>query len=160
MAEEPIRERIVQQCEASLQAIDGTGPYHYALASVQRGKAVPGDLANLPAAFLDEGDEAISQDTQLLLTRVLPIIIEVWVRSADEAWVRLAEGGLPTLANRMVADVERALMADPTRGGLAQRTTLTRNSRVQDESPGLLAAIRVEGEIQYWTAERDPASSG
>ncbi len=152
MAEEPIRERILQHCEASLRTIDGTGPYHHRLAQVQRGRAVPEDLTKLPAAFLDEGEESVSQDTNLLVTRLLPITVEAWLRSDD--------GDLPTQANRMLADVERALTADPTRGGLAIRTAALSSSLVKDEAPGVLASVRLQFEIEFRTLRAEPASKG
>lgn len=153
MPEEPIRERILQHCETSLGLINGTGPYHYALVSVQRGKAIPPeDLAQLPAAFLDEGEETVTQDTNLLLMRRLQITVEAWLRSDA--------GALPTGANRLLADLERAVAADPTRGGLAIRTELVGTNIVADESPGVLASARAEFAIEYWTLKGNPASKG
>lgn len=153
MAEEPIRERILQHCETSLQAIDGTGAYHTALASIARGRQVPKeDPADLPAAFLQEGDEGFTQDTNLLLTRTLPVSVEVLLRSAAD--------NLPTLANRAAADVERALTTDPTRGGLAKRTDITGIAITNDEAPGVLASIRCDFVIEYHTLRGNPASKG
>jgi hypothetical protein len=82
----------------------------------------------------------------------LPVTVEVRLRSAD--------GDLPTQTNRMLADVERALTTDPTRGGLAVRTDMTANSIVKDESPGILGQVTLDFEIQYWTRWGDPASTG
>ena len=153
MADEPIREQILQHCEASLALIDGTGAYHHALASVGRGKpAMPEDSTLLPIAFVDEGEEAATQDTNLLLTRRLPVTVEAWLRSDD--------GQLPTLANRLLADIERALGADPTRGGLAIRTELVNTAVISDETPGVLASARAQFEIDYWTVKGNPASKG
>lgn len=152
---DPVRERIVQHCETSLWAIDGTGAYYFALADVQRGKiTAPDDLTKLPAASLEEGDEAPTQDTNLLLTHVLPLGIEVWLRSGKD------DPPLQTLANRMLADVERALTADPTRGGLAKRTTPVGTSGVQDAAPGVLTSVLANFEIEYYTRQGDPASTG
>jgi hypothetical protein len=152
VADEPIRERILQHCATSLAAINGTGAYHLALARITRGQPVPGDLGDLPAAWLEEGDEPISQDTNRLLTRELPLSVTVWVRS--EA------GDLPTLTNRALADVERAMLADPTRGGLAKATTMIGNAVTRDEAPGVLGSARVDFSIQYFTAWGNPASKG
>lgn len=149
---ESIRERILANCATSLLAINGTGNYHHALSAVERGKAVPEDLQNLPVAFIEEGDETYSQDTNLLLTRSLPITVEAWFRSEH--------GDLPTQSNRMLADLERALLVDPLRGRLAQETTLVGNSTVRDESPGVLGSVRLQLEVQYHTLRRDPASLG
>jgi hypothetical protein len=151
--DEPIRERILQHCENSLRAIDGTEPYWSTLADVERGRPVPGDLKRLAVAFIDEGDEAVSQDTSLLNTRLLPLTVEVRVRSDA--------GSLPTVGNRMLADVERALTVDPTRGGLAKYTRLTGTSiPLQDEGPGVLASVRAQFEIQFYTRQGNPGSKG
>ncbi len=153
MAEEPIRERILQHCQTSLAAINGMGAYHHALVSIQRGKAIPPEnLTQLPAAFLDEGEETIIQDTNLLISRRLPVTVEAWLRSDT--------GALPTGANRMLADLERALAADPTRGGLAIRTELVNTTILPDEAPGVLASARAQFEIDYWTLKGNPASAG
>lgn len=153
MPDEPIRERILQHCEASLALIDGAGAYHHALADVQRGQAVPDDLTVLPAAFLQEGDEdEPEQDTNLLLRWTLPITVEGWLRSA--------EGNLPTLANRLLADMERALTADPTRGGLATKTVVTGRGTTTDAAPGTMASARLQAVITYHTRRGDPANAG
>jgi len=153
VAEESIQERNLQHLKDSLWAIDGTGAYFHKLESVERGKPdVPEDLTQLPAAFLAAGDETVVQETNLLLTRRLPVTVEAWVRSAA--------GDLPTLANRMIADIERALLADPTRGGLAIRTELLGSGKTPDESPGVLASARVEIAVHYWTLVGNPASVG
>lgn len=153
MADEPIQERILQDIRESLSAIDGTGAYHHALASVERGKPdVPEDLTQLPAAFIAAGDETVIQDTNLLHTRRLPVSVEAWVRSAD--------GDLPTRVSRMIADMERSLLADPTRGGLAIRTELLGSGKTLDESPGVLASARVDIAVHYWTLVGNPASVG
>ena len=152
MADEPIRERILQHCETSLGAIDGTGQYHTALMTIARGRAVADALPNLPAAFLAEGDERIARDHNLLLTRELDITVEIWVRSAA--------GNLPTLTNRALADLERALTADPRRGGLAVETDPTGSTSVHDEKPGVLASVQAGFTIQYRTVRGNPASIG
>jgi hypothetical protein len=153
VAEEPIRERILQQCETSLLAINGAGEYHLALATVTRGRPVPPeDPADLPAAFLNEGDESFSQDTNLLLTRTLPVSVDVLLRSAA--------ADLPTLANRAAADCERALTSNPTRGGLANRTEITGITITMDEAPGVLASVRCDFVIEYRTLRGNPASKG
>jgi hypothetical protein len=153
MPDEPIRELILQHCEASLWEIDGTGAYHTALRTVVRGKPVPeDDPSSLPAAFLDEGDETYLQEINLLITRTLPITVEARLRSTD--------GALPTLANRLFADIERAITTDPTQGGLAVRTELTASTILVDESPGILASVRAEFEITYHTRRGDPSYAG
>jgi hypothetical protein len=153
MPSDPIRELILQDCAAALWLIDGTGAYYSTLADVQRGKAVPNMEDPLPVAFLDEGDEdQPEEDTNLLLKWSLPIAVKGWLRSADES--------LHTLANRLLADIERAICADPTRGGLAKRITITSRGITTDEAPGTLASVQVQFLVQYYTLRGNPASKG
>jgi hypothetical protein len=152
MPTDPIRELILQNCVTALWLIDGTGAYYSTLADVQRGASVPDDLTSLPVAFVDEGDEAFVRDTNLLITRTLPVTVEVRVRSAD--------GDLPTVTNRMLADIERAMTSDPTRGGLAKQTIMVGNSIRKDPAPGVLGSVIVAFEIQFYTLRGNPASKG
>ncbi len=153
MAAEPIRELILQDCESSLGAIDGTGAYHHALVSVERGKpAVPEDLKALPAAFIQEGEEMNVQDINLLVSRRLSITVEMWVRSDQD--------DLPTLTNRALGDLELALMADLTRGGQAIDTEVTGRTVELDERPGVLGTARLQCAIDFQTLKKNPASKG
>ncbi|MFB3816136.1 MAG: hypothetical protein ACE147_00615 [Candidatus Methylomirabilales bacterium] len=154
MPDDPIRERILQHCEASLALIDGASAYHHALAAVHRGAPpAPEDLTQLPAVWLQEGDEDEPPEDNWLLTWELPLTVDGWCRAADGA-------NLPTLANRLLADMERALMVDQTRGGLARRTRITGRSITVDAVPGTMASARLQAVITYHTRRGDPANAG
>jgi hypothetical protein len=149
---DPIRELVLQDFASSLRAINGTGVYYHALTDVRRGRAVPSDLDSLPIAWVDEGDEAIDRSTGRLLDRTLQVHVEVRLRSSA--------GDLPTAVNRMIADVERAMTADPKRSTLALRTDMVSNSNIKDEGPGVLASVTVTFEVEFFTARGNPASKG
>lgn len=153
MPSEPIRELILQDCAEALWLIDGTGEYHYALAAVRRGKAMPNLEDPLPITYLDEGDEdQPEEDTNLLLKWSLPITVKGWLRSSDAS--------LHTLANRLLCDIERAMTFDPTRGGMAKKTTVAGRGITTDEAPGTLASVQMQFLVQYYTLRRNPASKG
>jgi hypothetical protein len=155
VASEPIQERILQDLEASLRLVNGTGAYHHVLVTIlERGAPWPEALDQLPAARVLEGDEAATLGATGLVARQLPVTVE--------ARLALPEPGrnLRTEAGRLIADLERAVTADPRRGGLAVDTFLTGNSRLIDEEPGPLAEVRVEFLVQYRTRHGDPATAG
>ncbi len=155
---DPIREQIAANRATALEAIDGTGAYHNALAiDPVRGPAPasPEDLTELPVVYLQDGDEGNPDEgTGGLLRWTLPLTVEGWLRAGD------ATTGLPTLANRLLADIERAMMTSPTCEGLAKKLVITGRSTTVDVPPGSLATVRVTFEVQYTTKIGDPASKG
>lgn len=151
MATEPIREQILEQIVTTFRGLDGTDPYWSTLVAVRRGKARPDDLSTLPRAYVTEGEETITPDMPSL-DRTLLVQVEAWLRSS--------ENDLPTLANRMLADLERILTADPTRGGLALETILVEDRIETDEDPGTLAAVVARFSVRYFTAYGDPSTQG
>lgn len=152
---EPIREQIIQACLAALAEIDGTGDYYTDLARIVRGQPAPDELGALPTVWLQEGDEdEPGQETNHLLRWRLPVTVEGWVRST------LTTPALATIANRLLGDIERALTADPTCGGIALATTITGRSTTIDPPPGSLASVRATCVIEYTTLRGNPASVG
>jgi hypothetical protein len=153
MANDPIRERILQHCLDSLAAINGGFPYRSELAvPSRRGHPTAATLATLPAAFLWGGEEDLARVPNAKLSRTFTLHVEAWLRStADE---------LPMLAEYLLADVERALTDDPTRGGLATATTMTHNDILTDEDPGVLARILADFLITYRTTFGSPEQAG
>lgn len=148
MPVDPIRERILQDCEEALWLIDGSGLYHCALKAVRRGKATPEDILT---ACLDDGPEEVSRVPNAKLTRKFTVTVEVYVQ--DE------QGDLSSLGNRMLGDLERALTTDPTRGALAVNTVMTSNEILADEAPGTLTQVRAQFLITYRTQVARPQSS-
>ena len=156
MADEPIRERILQHCKTSLLGMQQTSDFHFSPKSVTRGRANPDPtkLGELPAIFFTEDDEGIEEGPNPVLSRTLPIMVEAWVQSDYEE--------LATMANRMLADLERSMTceANRTRGDLAIGTRITGNRIRIDEPPGSLASVQADFEIRYQTVEGDPSAIG
>lgn len=156
MATESIRERILQHVETTLAAITGTGEYHTRLETLARGQAEPSNLDQLPAVRIAEGEEVVEEGNNPCVTRTLSVLIRSWVSvPADDP-----SASLPTLHNRLQADIERALLADPTRGGLAIVTSLMGSLPMEDEDRDVTGGVSQEFQIQYQTLRNDPASLG
>jgi hypothetical protein len=156
MATESIRERIVQHVETSLSVITGTGEYHTAVATIARGQAEPSNLDELPAIRITEGEETVREGNYPCVTRWLSIQIRSWARVDPD----LPDVSLPTVQNRLQADIERALLADPTRGGVAITTNLMGSVPNDDEARDETGSVTQEFQVQYQTLRADPASLG
>lgn len=156
MATESIRERILQHVETSLAVIDGTGEYHTAVATIARGQADPSNLDELPAIRVTEGEEVLLEGSYPCVTRTLSVLVRSWVRVLDDR----PDLMLPTLQNRLQADIERALLADPTRGGLAIVTSLMGSIPHEDEARDETGSVTQEFQVQYQTLRADPAVLG
>jgi len=155
MATESIRERILQDVETSLAAITGTGEYHIALAEdgVDRGQLPPSNLDRLPALRVSEGEEEVIEGPTPYITRMLSVTVRGWISVPDES----LDVPLPTLANRLMADIERAMLAGPTRGGLAQDTILVGSLIHDDDEKDVIGSVSVTFRVQYRTLRNNPA---
>lgn len=147
MANEPIRERILQDIAAALGLVAGQGAYHHQLVSVVRAAApAPAALDVLPGAWITEGEETLAPGPLPRLTRHLAVTVEALLGATDSK-----DAGLATLVNYLLADIERALTADPQRGGLAVDTAPVSNAVTLDPEPGVLAAVTVTFLVHYRT---------
>lgn len=154
MATDSIRERILQNRKAALALINGTGDYHIALGTVARSQEPPSNLDALPAAHLTEGDEEVTEGPHPLVTRMLAVIVRGWIMAADA----YADMELATLENRLLADIERAMLTEPTCGGLANIVSLTGSVINPDDEKDLTGNLSAAFLIQYQTQRDDPAS--
>jgi hypothetical protein len=153
VASEPIQERIIQDVEASLALINGAGAYHYALTTIlERGDEWPEKLDQLPAAGIRAvGKEVCTLGPGGLVTRHLPLTAEARLQTDEDP---------DTAASRLIADLERAVTADPRRAGLAIDTNMTGNERTITPTPGVLVEVEIELLVHYRTRQGDPATAG
>lgn len=152
MADESIREQIVANAATALAAINGSGDYHTALETIARSQLVPRNLDALPATHVREGEERIVDGPDPLITRILSLHVLGWIaREVDEP------DALATMKNRLQADIERAVLTDPTRGGLAVNTRVAGSPAVDDLEADHLGAVQVDFEVLYRTRTHDPA---
>lgn len=152
MATDAIRERILQHCEASLLVVNGIGVYQLPIRTVGRGQGDPSNLDELPSAYLQEGVETVVDGPDPLITRILPITVIGWCLVDDETTP------LATVRNRLQQDIETAILADQTQGGLAVNTRYTGSRIPDDREPGSLGSVEVSFEIHYRTRYNNPVT--
>lgn len=144
-----VRERILQNLQATLESIVEGATYNFTVRKVERTRAVP-LLENMefPCVFIFEMPERITQEPNPLLTKELTIVFQSWLRSGD--------GDLSVQLNGFIADLEVALLADVRRGGLAVDTTITEHTVFVDTPIDVMAAIHTIATVHYRTVEGDP----
>lgn len=138
-----IRQTIREAAEARLAGLPTTGPrvfkHHYALG--------PGDHPALRVTTMDETSERLGDAECGVTLRTVELLVEAWATGGDEL-----EDALDTIA----AEVEEAIDADDTLGGLATDTILQLTEKAVDPKGDrrggrltLTFAVRVTTAIGY-----------
>lgn len=150
-----IREYVLLNLKSTLELIKTTGGYNNTIASVQRWSQWGNSLVSIPAIIINAGPEEKKPEPNPLMTCSFIVYIDIWTnhlqedsRSSDE------------ILNSLLGDVEKALMADITRGGYAEDTNITRNVPFQSIEGQPLIGITIEIEITYQHLQTDPAIGG
>ena len=143
-----IRENInVNLITSAKQMTKGAG-YHYDWGSFFRHLA-PDEPEDVPAYGQQDTGEFISQIIYPLHERVLTVEIRGYHYVSDPT-----QAG--TVANYLLADLERMLMQDITRGGLAVDTRLIRNDTFIGYPATNGVTVAIVSEIDYRTLLTDP----
>lgn len=144
-----VRERILQNVESTLDAMTTTR-----FAKVVRADFYPWTGGPFPLAMVFEPDDTYRQEqnrgssTILSVDMALDVMCVLQKPGVDKA----------TPTNEVVANVIKALLTDPTRGGLAIYTDPARVSvSVMDEAQSL-AAAQLSFVVHYRHLRTDPTS--
>jgi len=117
-----VRELIMQHVQTTLEGITTANGYSTTLNAVER-LLQQGQSVKPPMAYVIEGDDTpiddTSQDIGLMTLRNLEIGIEAQVIQDEAVDSRSAS----EVMNLLIADIQRAMEADYTRGGHAINTT-------------------------------------
>ena len=146
-----VRESIMANLATTLAGITEAGGYLTTVSQVFdrliAGEAGPGDFVQILA--LDP--ETYTELANPKLERVLPILL-IYSRRVrgDTAHVE----GL-----RALADMEKALLADRTRGGYAFDTQLVSNVIIDPEASEPLQEVQLRIRVQYRTHRTNPFSA-
>ncbi len=147
-----IRERIVQDVVSTLEGIRVSNGFDLDVQSVLRARLPGVKVQEFPTILVVEQSETKDQPA------TPGGLLGKWAASLSVAlicWVRHEE--MAREANRLLANVEKALMADLTRGGLAVLTNLVSNEMfVTEDIEAPKAGITVVIEVRYRHAEQDP----
>jgi hypothetical protein len=154
---EPIDYLIVRHLQTALGAMSVAAGYHYTVA----GSAVKLDPNhNVDAFIAPDGPrpfvilELKPEEREYQPARQVRIVMPITIHWVGECLPHIDESRLQTFL-RGCADVERAIGADPTRGGLAVDTRiLTRTA--DDSTEGAQVWAVIETEIRWYRTDGQP----
>ncbi len=151
---ESIRERLLQAVHAALSAISRENGYALDLASVERTRTTPMalDSGAFPCVFIYEGQQTVSDGPLPLRTKRLQVVLQAWVKSADN--------DLSVAVNTLAAAIEQAMDADRTLGGLAVDVSYDDDDVAIQLEPEVLACIHMTYTLHYRTRVGNPAAAG
>lgn len=113
MADEPIREQLIDAVVTRLEAITDGTTYWTKPGGVGRDWKHYTDVQSFPFYGVIDGDEEPIEETNNEVTESFSVIIVAWIKNDADRRQAL---------NRSVADIRRAIYADETWGGLADYT--------------------------------------
>jgi hypothetical protein len=146
----PVKEAVLQNLETALAAIAAGAAYYTTVARVQRINTVPIDLPEYPAIVLvplGTDYDPPGAATTLAIAGHYRVQATLIIRSRTDAVADL---------ENFIRDVHKALLVDPTRGGLAIDTRLVSDSvyyPTDIEEPVALADLVIE--VHYRTTRTD-----
>lgn len=153
LSTDPVKELIAQDLLGVLTAINTGNGYSYSLDAHRRSND-PHTHADGLAVLHAADDEELSEDQEFTGLRTYQRHYLVELHVTEDATGAVA---LDRKLDRRVADVEKAIMADPYRGGYARNTKIFPAVHLLDPSGELLGAV-VIARVQYRTNESDPYS--
>lgn len=157
---ESIQEQIVKKVATAMAGIKSTDGYGNTVASVQRHNQSGVVLEAVPVILLQEGEcvlDTVNSPYPWTQRRLELYVIAITRQDETAQSPDTRSGG--ELLNSLMADCERALLADQTWGGLAIRTEPPAYLEVELETnmPHLGKALRTE--IIYRHLRHDPYSN-
>jgi len=151
MAELPYREKIMSNVEQACRGIRQDAGYHFTVREVTRQLTGPYTTGNLPSISVYEGDEYGAIEDYYTYTRFLNVAVEMWIKEQQK-------GKLASELNKMLADVEKAVLEDHTRGGEAMDTQLAEvTPPILAEGGESEAGLVCFFIVQYRFSKQDPA---
>ena len=150
-----IRELIQKDIDTTLKTISKDNGYSNDIVSVQRFKQQGNSFAKCPVIVQYAGDETKEPGPDPMTSCKFPVYIGIFIKHDSNADSKDTD----ELINSFLADIEKALMADVTRGGYAESTFCTGNSIFQTAEGQANAGIFIEVEIIYNHYRNDPAQN-
>ncbi len=144
---EPVRERILKNLVEAIQGASTAFGYALDVKAVDRKRRTKYQAHELPAVNVFELREQKERGPYGYVTCQLPLLLEITVPDLT----RQAEAD-----NLAMAAVVKAVLADPTRGGLAIDTWEMNNEPFAGEQNDPTGGMRVGIAIQYRHKEDDP----
>lgn len=145
---ESIKEKILQDIEATLRGITLAAGYANDIGSVERGMVSPVEIQAFPAALIIPTADNPEAGPSSVKRRAFSLSLRLWVAVHKEASSHLES---------FIADVERAMMVDPRRGALAFDTEEGNTTYLYLVEKEAQAGGEIEYTIYYRTQIGDPS---
>lgn len=142
----------MQNLVTTLQGITKANEYAISIRKVMRIKMSGLNITEFPTVVVIPADEPKSQEPSDKYTCRLAFTLECWLTEQG--------GDISARVNTLLAEVERALMADHTRGGVAVDTRILSNSAFYNEVNKPYGGININIEIHYRHKLNDPYTAG
>ncbi|PIV38946.1 MAG: hypothetical protein COS29_05240 [Candidatus Omnitrophica bacterium CG02_land_8_20_14_3_00__42_8] len=150
-----VRESILENLKITLETVSIANGYHNDIASVQRWRQSGNSLVAVPCIVINAGPEEKEPVPDPFTTCKFTVYLDVWMRQ-DAADPQATD----TLLNSLLGDIEKALMLDYTRSGVAKDTNIKSNVLFETLEGQPQAGIIIELEIIYQHKQNDPEISG
>lgn len=141
-----VRQSIIDNLKDSLEEMREGAGYHYDWKHVY---TFPADVSQYPSTLLTDLEETQEDLAYPLVARFLALEIQGAHRVEPTPLDKP-----DAAARRMIADIERCVMQDPTRGGLAVDTRLVRTEAPLIFEGTVLTFSYIE--VKYRTNRKDP----
>lgn len=152
-----IRENILANVKTTLQAIAPSGVaaagYSTPVKQVFRWGMDAAQIIEFPVLVFGDLNEVYTQNSLQLLHRTLTVVVEGYHKVEFQSDDAVAQA-----ATAFLADIEKSLLADVTRGGNAVDTIFKSNEVFVESAGSPFVFVSLTAEIKYRTRLTDPAS--
>ena len=146
-----IRESIMQNILTAVQGITVAAGYNNTV-TAERWKRQGNPLAAVPYVVVYAGPEDKSPGPDPQTTCEFTVILDVWMQLDDDS-ATLPDAALSSL----ILDIEKAVMADHTRGGYAEDTQIINNVPFESVEGHSYFGTIITLQITYKHKTTDPA---
>jgi hypothetical protein len=144
------REGLLQNVETVLRSITVSNGYANTVGTVERGQINPLNLQAYPATLILPMRDRPEAMAKSVSRREYHVTLRLWVRPHTQ---------LSEALEALIKDVEKAMMLDPRRGGLAENTIEGELTYLYLDSEELEAGADLDYQLDYRTAIGDPTSN-
>lgn len=150
---ESIRELILKNLKTTMQGITVANGYNYTIASVQRWESKGNNYAVVPCIVINSGPEDKEEGPEPQMTCKFTVFIEATYRQDDDS-----SESSDSIMSKLLADIEKALTVDITRGNYAENTKILGNIPFETIGGQPTFGIIVNIEILYRHKNTDPTA--
>jgi len=154
MAKQTVREKILEDIKTALELIKTENGYENDIVSVQRWSQHGNSTRLVPCIVINGGSEERQPKPNPLVTCDFLVYLDLWIRHDEND-----SDSTDTVLNSLLLDIEKALMADYTRGGYARETVIRSIDPFRGTEGNPHSGISIEVEIKYCHEQGDPTQA-